>query len=476
MRSTAPQPIHSRILTGALVLGLLIHGPAHATGSRGTKASCPDGKVWAIEHVAVIPMDQERVLKDHTVVVRGDRILSVALTSRATVPDGATRIDGRGKYLIPGLVDMHIHLAQGPGAVGDPAGRQLRLLLANGITTARVLIPSPTALDVRDRIARGDQLGPRLVVYSTSMNGSNVSTPEQATKLVDQYADQGYEGIKTHGGIPLPAYDAMMEAAARRKLPVAGHVTSDVGLTRALEAKQQIEHLDGYLQALVPESSSIPAPEGQFLLEDTELRAIDETRIPGVIQATREAGIANGPTLALFSMLVSEESVNALAARPEMRYVPKQVVSGWSQQVAAFPGRAVAVENRRRFVELRQRLVRDLDKAGCPILASSDSPQIFMVPGFALHREMEAMVAAGLRPYAALLAATRSPHRYLGHTDAGTIAPGMRADLVLLDGNPLDDIGNSARVGGVLAGGRWQSKDEIRRLFDDVERSARDAG
>jgi imidazolonepropionase-like amidohydrolase len=175
-------------------------------------------------------------------------------------------------------------------------------------------------------------------------------------------------------------------------------------------------------------------------------------------------------------MLVSEESVNALAARPEMRYVPKQVVSGWSQQVAAFPGRAVAVENRRRFVELRQRLVRDLDKAGCPILASSDSPQIFMVPGFALHREMEALVAAGLRPYAALLAATRSPHRYLGHTDAGTIAPGMRADLVLLNGNPLDDIGNAARVGGVFAGGLWQSKDEIRRLFDDVERSAGDAG
>lgn len=435
-----------------------------------------DGSVWVLEHVTVVPMDRDGVVTDRTVVVRGDRIESVEPAARAKAPAGAVRIDGRGKYLMPGLVDMHVHLAAGLGAAEDPAGRQLRLLLANGITTARVLIPSPDALDVRERIARGGLIGPRLVLYSPSLNGNTVKSPEQTVGLVDRYADQGYEGIKTHGGISRVAYDSLMAAAARRGLPVAGHVTSQVGLARALGAGQQIEHLDGYLAALIPETSSVPSPEGQFLLEDDELRAVDEGRIERVVADTRKAGVANGPTLELFSILVLEESVNALAARPEMRYVPKQIVAGWSQQVAGFPGRSLPVENRRRFLALREHLVRELDRAGCPILASSDSPQIFMVPGFALHRELEALVEAGLSPHAALLAATRNPHRYLGDSGRGTIGPGMRADLVLLDANPLEDIRNAGRVSGVLSGGLWRSRDDLRRLIEEVERSAREAG
>jgi len=445
--------------------------PAQAQDRPATASSTP---VWVIEHVAVLPMDREEILRDQTVVVRGDRIASLGPAPRVAAPPGAVRIDGRGKYLMPGLVDMHVHLAPGLGAVSEPAGRQLRLLLATGITTARALIPSPSALEVRQRIARGEQIGPRLVVYSPSMNGGNVTSPEQAAQLVAQYADQGYEGIKTHGGIPRPAYDAMVAEAARRRLRVSGHVTPQVGLERALEAKQQIEHLDGYLVALMREGTS--APEGQFFIEDSDLAAIDESRIGRVVDATRAAGVANGPTLALFSMLVSDESPEALAARPEMRYVPKGAIANWSQQVTGFPGRQIRIENRRRFVALRERLTRELDAAGCPILAGSDSPQIFMVPGFALHRELEALVAAGLRPYAALLAATRHPHRYLGDAERGTIAPRMRADLVLLDANPLEDIRNAARVSGVLTNGRWRAGDEIRRMLDEVLASARDAG
>jgi hypothetical protein len=466
-----PRP---RVPLALLVAVLLIQVPGHASepGRETSSAGAPE---WVFENVTVVPLDREGVLAGRTVIVRGDRIASVEPSGRAKVPPGAVRVDGRGKFLIPGLADMHIHLAPGPGGPNDPAGRQLRLLLANGVTTARVLIPSPLALDVRDRIARGEQIGPRLVVYSPSLNGNTVTSPEHAVRLVEEYAEQGYEGIKTHGGLERAEYDSMMAAAARRKLPVSGHVTPQVGLARALEAGQQIEHLDGYLAALIPEQSSAPPPEGQFVLEDEALRAIDEGRIASVVAATRKAGIANGPTLTLFAALVSEAGVNALAMLPEMKYAPRAAVSGWSQQVAGFPGRQAPIENRRRFVGLRDRLVRELDRAGCPLLAGSDSPQIFMVPGFALHRELEALVAAGLSPYAALRTATRHPHVYLRDEERGTIAPGKRAELVLLDGNPLEDIRNASRVTGVLSGGTWRDGDDIRALLDEVERSARDA-
>jgi len=470
-----PHRRRPRVLLALVAAVLLFQVRGHAAEpSRGSPEAA--GAVWAIENVTIVPMDREGVTPGRTVVVRGDRIASIEPSDRAKPPAEAVRIDGRGKFLMPGLADMHIHLAPGLGAANDPAGRQLRLLLANGITTARVLIPSPTALEVRDRIARGEQIGPRLVVYSPSMNGNTVTSPEQAAGLVEEYANRGYEGIKTHGGLDRAEYDAMMETAARRTLPVSGHVTPEVGLTHALESKQQIEHLDGYLAALVPEQSSAPPIEGQFVLEDQELREIDESRIPGVIAATKKAGVANSPTLALFATLVSEEEVNALAARPEMKYVPRAVVSGWSQQVGAFPGRQVPVANRRRFTELRNRIARELDKAGCPLLAGSDSPQIFMVPGFALHRELEAMVAAGLSPYAALRAATLNPQQFLGDAERGTITPGKRAELVLVDGNPLEDIRNASRVSGVLSGGAWHGAEGVRALRDEVERSARDAG
>jgi imidazolonepropionase-like amidohydrolase len=467
-----PRP---RVLLALLVAVLLFQVPGHAS-EPGRETSSAAATVWAFENVTVVPMDREGVVAGRTVVVRGDRIASVEPSERVKVPPGAVRIDGRGKFLIPGLVDMHIHLAPGPGGPNDPAGRQLRLLLANGVTTTRVLIPSPMALDMRDRIARGEQIGPRLVVYSPSLNGNTVTSPEHAVRLVEEYAAQGYEGIKTHGELERAEYDSMMAAAARRKLPVSGHVTPQVGLARALEAGQQIEHLDGYLAALVPEGSSASPPEGQFVLEDEELRGIDEGRIANVVAATRKAGIANSPTLTLFATLVSEAGVNALSMLPEMKYAPRAAVSGWSQQVAGFPGRQVALENRRRFVGLRDRIVRELDRAGCPLFAGSDSPQIFMVPGFALHRELEALVAAGLSPHAALLAATRTPHRYLGDPERGTIAPGMRAELVLIEGNPFEDIRNAARVSGLMAGGIWRPAEDIRALLDEVERSARDAG
>jgi cytosine/adenosine deaminase-related metal-dependent hydrolase len=428
------------------------------------------------EHVNVVPLDRDGALLDQTVVVREGTIVSLGPGQRVAAPPGALRIDGTGRWLVPGLVDMHVHLAPGTGLPEDPAGRQLRLLLATGVTTARALIAPPTGLEVRGRIERGEQVGPRLFVYAPSLHGQNVANAADAVAKVEDAARQGFDGLKTHGSLPRPTYDAMVEAAQRAGLPLSGHVTPHVGLLRALEAGQQVEHLDGYVAALLPESAGLPAPPGQFILDTATQDALDLTRIPDLVRRTLAAGVVNGPTLALFDVVMGDVPVGELRARPEMRYVPPGTVDAWAQQLAGIGPRNAPAPNRHRALELRNRLVRELAMGGAPLLAGSDSPQLFMVPGYALHRELEALVAAGLRPEEALRAATVHAYAYLGLGDrVGTIEPRKQAELVLLEASPLEDIRNTARVAGVLTRGRWYPPEEIRGLLDEVARSAQAA-
>jgi imidazolonepropionase-like amidohydrolase len=161
------------------------------------------------------------------------------------VPRGAARVDGRGKFLMPGLVEMHTHLAPGAGLPTDPAGRQLALMLANGITTARGLIAPPGYLALRERVRRGEVLGPELLVAGPSVNGQSAPTPAEAVRLVTEARAAGYDLIKTHGGLTREAYDSMIATAQRLGLRVAGHVTQGYGLAHAMASGQQVEHHDG---------------------------------------------------------------------------------------------------------------------------------------------------------------------------------------------------------------------------------------
>jgi imidazolonepropionase-like amidohydrolase len=429
--------------------------------------------VTAFVGVSVLPLDSEQVLKDQTVVVAGQRILAVGPAASTPVPAGAVRIEGQGRYLMPGLADMHLHLQPGEGNPTDAAGQQLALLLANGVTTARALVAPPSALALRDRVARGEVLGPMLRVAGPSFHGKSVQGPEQARQRVREQKAAGYDLLKTHGGLGRETYDAMVEEAKAQGLRVSGHVTPDVGLARALEAGQQIEHLDGYLAALLPPGDK--AEVGQVEFGDA-LARMDLARLPALAEATKRAGIFNSPTMGLFEVLASEGEVPELRTRRELRYVPSSAVDAWTQALLTGPLAEGSTAGKQRFLELRRQVLRGLHAAGAPLLAGSDSPQLFMVSGFALHREMSAQVAAGLPPLAVLQAATRNAAAYFGEPEKwGTVAPGQRADLLLLNGNPLEDIQLARAIAGVMARGQWLPKAELDAKLEQVAAAAKAA-
>ncbi len=448
----------------SLALWMTGCGMTHPT----VKTEAPANDTVAFVDVNVVPMDSERLLAHQTVVVRGERIVTVGPVDATPVPAGAARVEGQGRYLMPGLADMHLHLVPGTGQPEDPAGQVLSLLLANGVTSARALGgPKDTSRVVRDRVARGEVLGPTLRVAAPSMHGKSVQGPEQARQRVREYKAAGYDGLKTHGFLGRETYDAMMAEARAQGLAVSGHVTPDVGLFHALESGQQIEHLDGYLNELLPENDSARAEVGQVEVGEP-LERMDAARIPALAEATKKAGVWSSPTLALFETVTSPEGVESLRARPELRYAKQASVEAWTQMLANDPQMAnVPAGRKHRFAELRRQVARGLYTAGAKLLVGSDSPQLFMVAGFAVHREMEALAAAGIPPYGVLEAATRNAAEYLGEAGTwGTVAEGRRADLLLLEANPLQDVKHTRDIAGVMVRGKWLPRSELDAMLE----------
>ena len=417
--------------------------------------------------VNVVPMDREAVLENQTVVVRDGRIESVAPADEARVPEGAQRIEGKGHWLMPGLAEMHGHV---PGP-DDPGYRDdvLFLYVANGVTTVRNMAGHPSHIALRERLAKGELLGPTLYTASPWLSAEVAGTPEKARQAVRDYKAAGYDLIKI-GSVPKDAYVAMAEAAHAAKLPFGGHIPEEVGLVGALDARQaSIDHFDRYVEFLVPPGTDVGGRESGFFGSGW-VDLADESRIPEAVRRTIAAGTWNVPTLSLVEHLASGEAAEAMIAWPEMRYMPRRVLDGWARAKREFQARPdFQPEAARRLVELRRTLLRSLREAGAPIALGSDAPQFFNVPGFSIHHEMRMMQAAGLSPYEVLVAGTRNPARYFGaENEFGTIAPGRRADLILLEANPLDDLANVKRRAGVMVRGRWLPEAEIQKRLQAI--------
>ena len=435
-----------------------------------------DRGVTAFVDVSVVSMESDGPAAEHqTVLVRDGRIAEVGPAARVQVPPGAARVDGRGKWMMPGLIDMHAHMQPGRGDPGDPTWRHFALLLANGITTARGLGAPAGWVGVRERARAGEVVAPAIHVASPSINGNSAPTPEAARRLVEGAKAGGYDLLKTHGGLTRATYDTTVAAAKRAGLPLSGHVTPGYGYVHALESGQQIEHLDGFLAAALKDGVQLPPDAGgQFVLDEALLAQVDPAKVRALAEATRRAGVCSGPTLALFRIVASPDPwahPDSLAARPEMRYAPKPALAAWRQQKAGqleqFPAGGA-----RHFIALRDTIVRALHAAGAPIIAGSDSPQFFLVAGFSLHRELEALAGAGLPTAAVLAAATRTAATCLGQLrETGTVAAGKRADLLLLDANPLADVASTARPAGVMVRGKWLPRAELDRMLAGVEES-----
>jgi hypothetical protein len=447
--------------TTIVALLLALHAPVSA-----------QEKVTAFLDVSVLPMDRERVLEHQTVIVRGDRIVSMGPAASTKVPEGATRVDGRGKFLMPGLAEMHAHIpgAQAPQQLIDDI---LYLYVANGITTIRGMLGAPNQLELRAKAARGEIISPTIIVGAPSLNGNSAPNPQAAMALVQQNAQAGYDLQKVHPGFTRATYDSAIAMARRHNFKLAGHVPVEVGLWRALEVKQDIDHLDGYLEAAVPKAvfDRIVHPT-DVITWDEIVRSIDSSKIPELVSATVKAGIYNSPTMYLWENIWGLINVDSLTRLPEMAYVPKQMVQGWvTQKNNRLQGdmqNKITPEDRKKVLTFRRQLLEALADAGALLLMGTDSPQMFNVPGFALHHELQLMSLSGLTPFQVLVSGTANVGRYsrevLGKNDAfGTVASGQRADLVLLDANPLADIRNITRRSGVMVRGRWFTSDELAR-------------
>ena len=425
--------------------------------------------VTAFVGVSVIPMDRERVLADQTVIVRGDQIAEVGPASSVRVPSGATRVDGRGKYLMPGLAEMHAHIPPGAQVADSTIERVLALYALHGVTTIRGMLGHPRHLAFRERVARGDILSPTIVTAGPSLNGNSVPTPEAAIAAVTEQQAAGYDLLKIHPGIRREVFDSLAAAADRVGIRFSGHVPLDVGLERALAARYEtIDHIDGFVEALVPPGEA--APESQFFGINL-IDRVDRARLSGLIARTRQAGTWIVPTQSLFEHLLGDYPLEILAARPEMRWVSANAVEQWRQQTAGIRSGGASASQRAGYLELRRTMIRELHKAGVPLLLGSDAPQVWNVPGYSVRRELAFLVEAGLTPFEALATGTSNVGRFLGAKgSAGTVEPGKRADLLLLEANPLERIENVGAQAGVMIRGRWLSKADVEQQLTKLAR------
>jgi len=442
----------------------------HTAGQSTAMPVAPPPPV-AFVNVTVIPMDRERTLRGFSVVTQGDKIVAFGANANVRVPAGATRIDGTGKYLIPGLAEMHAHIPPG-NAPDTTISRVLELFALNGITTVRGMLGTPRHLYFRDRANRGDILSPRIWTSGPSFSGGSVPSPDSAVRMVMAEKALGYDFLKIHPGVTRAAFDSIDAAAKRSGIRFAGHVPLDVGLTRALEARYwSIDHIDGFVEASLRNGAPLTAAQGGFFGVSL-VNELDESRIPALIAATRAAGVWIVPTENFLEAMAGEDPVERLAARPDMRHVSSAMLQQWATATSNFrnaPG--MTPEMRRRFIALRRRILKGLHDAGVGIVLGSDAPQLWNAPGFSATRELGTYVAAGLTPWQALVTGTRNVAAFLGNSnEAGTIGNGKRADLILLDANPLTDIGNVGRRAGVMVGGRWLPRAEIEQRLARIAR------
>jgi imidazolonepropionase-like amidohydrolase len=440
-------------------------------GAATSEAQVPDRGTYAFTNVNVIPMDSERVLADQNVIVHDGRITAVGPAASTVVPEGATRIDGRGRYLLPGLAEMHGHV---PGANIALAEDVLFLYVAAGVTTVRGMQGHPAQLELNRRVRAGEIVGPRMWLAAPSMHGGNVPDAETAERLVREAKAAGFDLLKVHENLSADAYAAIVRAATEVGLPWGGHVSQHVGVHGALAARQStIDHLDDYVEAMQPAGSPALAATGAERARLLPLHA-DESKMTELARATREAGVAVVPTQILWEVLLGARAPETMIDRPENRYMPRTTIENWTRQAGNFHGNA-SRESAAREVELRNQLLKTMHDEGVLILMGTDAPQIFSVPGFSLYRELPVMVEVGMTPFEVLRTGTVNVARFFGIEDeAGTVAAGRNADLLLLDANPLDDITAIERNAGVMIDGRWLSPDYLRQRLDEI--AARNAG
>ena len=445
----------------ATAFGIVLAGASCSGAQRSTESSQGRSTTFAFVDATVLPMAAgDSMLTGRTVLVRDGRIASIEPSASANVPAGVPRVNARGHYLMPGLVDAHVHLEY----FDDPD--ILALFLAAGVTTVRNMDGRPYILEWKRSIASGLIAGPTIFTAGPILDGSPptlddntaIRTADEARAAVAAQDSAGYDFVKTYIGLSAELHRAVLAAARERGMPVAGHVPRRVSLQEVIASTQHsIEHLADFDELIESDSSPVrgrfdwtklylamPADDAKITRAAQQAAASQTWIVPTAIQADRA--------------LAPRDSLGAWLALPEMAFIPAEARSQWERQATGSAARMDAADwpSVARGRANRRALLRALHAAGSKVALGTDTPNAFVVPGFSVHDELSIFVDAGYTPREALRVATHEAARLLGVSDSvGTVQPGQRADLVLLAENPLLDIRAARRPLGVMARGRW---------------------
>jgi imidazolonepropionase-like amidohydrolase len=458
----------------------------------------PRQKILAISDVTIIDATGAPAKPKMTVIITGDQITQIAKSGEVTIPKDAQVIKGTGKFLIPGLWDMHVHTA-----FKSLPETYFPMFIANGVTGVRDMAGDLEFLkQLRKNMRDGKLLGPRIVA-GEMVDGPmpvwtglaiSISDEASARQTVASVKDRGADFIKVYSLIPRPAYFALADEAKKRGITFAGHVPISVTASEASDAGQKsIEHLEGILRAC-----SAIEPELRKTLEDalrdakdtdqmraSLVHALNETEFRALETYSQEKATAlfarfaaNGtwqaPTLVVHRTGAFLDDPN-FTNDPRLKYVRRNIRDSWgNQDDFRLKNRTAESSTRQRMLfQKKLELIMAMHRAGVKMLAATDALVWYVFPGFSIHDELELFVKAGLTPMEALQTATRNPAIYLGLIDMlGTVEKGKKADLVLLEANPLENISNTKRITAVIVGGKLIPKVSLDKMLMDAEAAA----
>jgi imidazolonepropionase-like amidohydrolase len=454
----------------------------------------------AITHVTVIDATGTAPQTDMTIFLADEQIAAIGPSKSVFIPRKTRTLDGTGKFLVPGLVDMHVHLT----GAGEPTGSRgfiLPLLLANGITTVRDMGGDlESLLKLRDEIEHGQLQAPRIFFAGPYLDGDPpffqpslvVTKSAEATEDVHSLISRGADFIKVQSNLSRDAYFAIADVCRREHITFAGHVPDHVTASEASEAGQKsIEHLTGVLRACSSDEPLLmrkqfaagpkKATTGQSLNRELGwqrelLQSYSDEQATALITKFLRNQTWQVPTLILLRNDAFPTPDTDPSRDPRQKYIPLEVLANWQKGVKDRDKGATTQEFslRSSLMQASLRIVGKLNTAGVPILAGTDTTAPFVFPGSSLHEELALLVQAGLTPMEVLEAATKLPAEFLGRQQTqGTIEQDKIADLLLLDANPLEDIHNTQKIRAVILRGRLLDRNFLDELLVKEENFAK---
>ncbi|NIR48904.1 amidohydrolase family protein, partial [candidate division KSB1 bacterium] len=425
--------------------------------------------VYAITRVNVIPMHDKHLLRDQTVVIENGKIVSLGTSERMHLPDAATVIDGSGKYLMPGLIDTHVHLNK---------DEHLILYLANGVTTVLNMKGGQYHLDLRKRIERGEILGPRVFSTGWYVNEPRLKTPEDAEKAVTEHKETGYDFIKIHGRLQAETYERLMTAAQEHNIPIIGHAPRNLSFETVLEKQgQALAHMEEiiYTHPAIAEKFRPYWGKKKQAQNGTDLSRELADVVQSLAPKVKESGIWITPTLISFNMIWRQridEVYEERLATAYMQYLSPTTRQSWKNSGYRSDPSPITTFWLKEAFELQQDMVRAFHEEGVPLMLGTDAPIPFVMPGYSAHEDLRLLVESGLTPYEALRAGTILPATFLRVADeVGTIEIGKRADLMLVNENPIENIQNTTNISGIFLNGRYLSRDTLDNKLADLAAS-----